>query len=274
MNTMELIRRRRSVRTFDGRALSPETLREILAFSEKQDNPYGIPIQWRLLDAGKQGLSSPVISGTETFLAGKMKRLPHAEEAFGYTFEKIILHLEAMGIGTTWIAGTMNRKAFEQAMALEADEVMPCVTPLGYPAERMSLKETLMRKGVRAESRMAFRELFFDGSFDRPLTEETAGPRREALEMVRLAPSAVNKQPWRVVIRGDAAHFYEKKGKGYISADGWDIQKIDMGIALYHYSLGMCEKTPDVRLMDRKPELDAPEGLTYIASIMTGEATA
>ena len=36
-------------------------------------------------------------------------------------------------------------------------------------------------------------------SFAEPLTEEEAGDYQFPLEMLRLAPSAVNKQPWRVV---------------------------------------------------------------------------
>ena len=84
---------------------------------------------------------------------------------------------------------------------------MPCVSPLGYPAKKMSLRETLMRKGVRADSRIGFRELFFDGSFDKPLKEEQAGELLEVLEAVRLAPSAVNKQPWRVVLLDDTDRY-------------------------------------------------------------------
>ena len=165
MNGMELIRHRRSVRTFDGNPLRREDAQELLRFSQSISTPYGIPITWKLLSAKEDGLSSPVIVGTDTYIAGKLKRQPHAEEAFGYAFEKLVLRAEAMGIGTTWIAGTMDRPAFEKAMQLNADEAMPCVSPLGYPAKRMSLRETMMRKGVRADSRMEWRELFFDRSF-------------------------------------------------------------------------------------------------------------
>ncbi len=235
MNGLELIRHRRSVRTFDGVPLRQEDAEKVLRFAERVETPFDIPITWKLLSAKEDGLSSPVIVGADTFIAGKLQRRPHAEEAFGYAFEKVVLYAESLGLGTTWIAGTMDRPAFERAMELKADEVMPCVSPLGYPSQRMSLRETLMRKGVHADSRRAFSELFFDGRFDRPLSEDT--PYRDALEMVRWAPSAVNKQPWRVVIDGPKAHFYEKKSKGFADAGGWDLQKVDMGIALYHFAV-------------------------------------
>ena len=265
MNNMELVRRRRSVRTFDGNPLRPEDGENLLRFAESIETPYGIPVTWKLLDAKEHGLSSPVIVGTETYIAGKLRKQPHAEEAFGYAFEKLVLYAESLGIGTTWIAGTMNRPAFEQAMGLQAEEVMPCVSPLGYPAEKMSLREVMMRKGVRADSRKAFSELYFAGDFGTPLPEDT--PYREALEMVRWAPSAVNKQPWRVVMDGSKAHFYEQKSKGYAEG-GWDLQKVDMGIALYHFALGMGEK---VRLEMADPGIPVPEATEYIATLTAEE---
>ena len=262
MKGLELIRRRRSVRTFDGTPLRPEDAEKLLRYAESIETPYGIPIAWKLLNAKEEGLSSPVIVGTDTYMAGKLRRQPHGEEAFGFAFEKLVLFAETLGIGTTWIAGTMNRAAFEKAMELQAGEVMPCVSPLGYPAEKMSLRETMMRKGVKADSRLPFSELFFDGSFDRPLAENT--PFKEALEMVRWAPSAVNKQPWRVVMDGKQAHFYEKKSKGYVDASGWDLQKVDMGIALCHYAMGREEKA---RLLIADPGIALPEGTSYVATL-------
>ena len=265
MNIFETIKHRRSVRTFDETALRPEDAQKILEFAEKLENPYDLPVTWKLLDAKRYGLSSPVIVGTDTYIAGKMRRAPHAEEAFGYTFEKVVLFAENLGVGTTWIAGTMNRDAFEKAMEVAEGEIMPCVSPLGYPAKKMSLRESVMRKGVKADKRFEFGELFFDGSFDKPLTREGAGRLVELLEAVSLAPSAVNKQPWRVVLCGEKAHFYEKQSRGYDNG-GWDIQKIDMGIALCHFELAAQALGLTVSFETADPKISAADGAGYIGS--------
>ena len=265
MSIFETIRKRRSVRTFDGAELRPEDGDRILEYAEKAENPYGIRIAWRLLDAKEYGLSSPVIMGTDTFIAGKMSRVPHAEEAFGYSFEEVVLYAETLGVGTTWIAGTMNRGAFEKAMQVSDGEVMPCISPLGYPAERMSLRESLMRRGIRADSRLDFGEVFFDGGFDRPLTREAAGTLSEVLETVRLAPSAANRQPWRVVCTADGVHFYKKGSRG-MDAGGWDIQKVDMGIALCHFALAGAEAGLQPVLTVEDPGLPCGGDMEYIAS--------
>ena len=265
MSMQELIRARRSVRTFDGTPLGKEDAERILSYAEKVENPYALPIQWKLLDRKTDRLSVPVIAGTDAYIAGKMRRAPHAEEAFGYTFEKVVLFAQSLGVGTTWIAGTMDRKGFEQAMGLAKGEVMPCVSPLGYPADKMSLRETLMRRGIKADTRLAFENLFFDGSFSRPLSPETAVELRPALEMVRLGPSAVNYQPWRAVVCGNRVHFYEKPGK--TGADnGWDIRKIDLGIALCHFELGAAESGLHPVFCVEDPGLPDAGELVYIAS--------
>ena len=271
MNILEAIKNRRSVRTFDGTDLSRNDAEKILNFAAKTGNPYGIPIEWRLLHAKEHGLSSPVIVGCDTYIAGKLRRVPHAEEAFGYTFEKVVLFAETIGVGTTWIAGTMNRDAFEKAMELSDGEVMPCVSPLGYPAKKMSLRESMMRKGIKADDRFPFGALFCDGSFDKPLTKEKAGDVAPALEAVRLAPSAVNRQPWRVVLTGDKAHFYEKRSRGY-DGGAWDIQKIDLGIALCHFESAAKELGFGTRFGISDPGLAAPADTVYTASFGFGKA--
>ena len=268
MRMQEQIRSRRSVRSFDGRKPDTDTLQEILHYAEGVKTPYGLPIEWRLLDAKAQGLSSPVITGTDCFIAGKLQRAPHAEEAFGYAFERVGLFARSLGIGSTWIAGTMDRAAFERAMDPRAGEVMPCVSPLGYPAAKMSLRESMMRRAVKADSRLPFEELFFAGGFETPLTAEKAGDLAEALELCRLAPSAVNRQPWRAVVCGAAVHFYEKHSKGFVTADGWDTQKIDLGIALCHFACAMEEKGRAYRFALEDPGLVHTPDTEYIASFL------
>ncbi len=266
MNTSELIRSRRSVRTFDKKSIDADTLSDILKYAEKAENPFGIPISWKLLSTEKDGVSSPVIVGTDTFIAGKIKRTDHSEEAFGYSFEKVVLYAQSLGIGTTWIGGTMNRAVFEKAMQLGDDEAMPCVSPLGYPAAKMSVRESMMRKGIKADTRLGFSELFFDGDLSRPLSPEKAADLSLPLEMVRLSPSAVNKQPWRIAVDGNKVHFYEKRSGGYVDKTGWDVQKIDIGIAMYHFVCGLEEIKKAYDLTVNDPGISHDSNTSYIAT--------
>lgn len=84
-----------------------------------------------------------------------------------------------------------------------------------------------------------------------------------ALEAVRIAPSAVNKQPWRIVKIGNDFHFYEKHTLGNRSGAEWDVQKIDMGIALYHF---MAVTNGQFSLAD--PKIEIPKDTEYIATVI------
>ncbi len=266
MNNIEaLVRGRRSVRTFEERTITEQDMSKLCSFMEKIDNPYNIPIGFKLLDSKKQRLSCPVVVGTDLYVGARVKKVPYLNEAVGYSFEALILYAQSLGIGTVWVGGTMDRAAFERAMELAEDEVMPCVSPLGYPAKKMSLREAMMRKGVKADDRMAFSNLFFDGSFDTPLTQERAGKLYQPLEMVRLAPSAVNKQPWRIVVTENAAHFYLKRAKGF-GGGTLDMQKIDIGIALCHFDLAAKETGLTLRFVQENPGITMQDGMEYIAS--------
>lgn len=255
---------RKSVRTYDGKGLSEEHRKDLEAYMKELPNPFDIPVRFTLLDGKKLGLSSPVLSGEEWYVAGMVEKKPYADVAFGYSFEKLVLYAWTLGIGTVWIGGTMKRENFEKAAGLKEGEMMPCVSPLGYPAKR-SMKENMMRKGVGADNRIAPEKLFFDGEWDKPLT--VPAEMKDVLEAVRWAPSAVNKQPWRIVVKDGACHFYEKKDKGYVHEATGDLQKIDLGIALCHF-VEMHELMGKAcRISISDPGITIPTDAEYIASV-------
>ena len=70
----EMIRKRKSVRSFDGRALKSEDREALDQFIRSDTNPFDVPVDFRLLEAKANGLSSPVIVGTDLYLAAKVKR--------------------------------------------------------------------------------------------------------------------------------------------------------------------------------------------------------
>jgi len=265
-NIGEVVRARRSVRTFEDTPLSAEHIEKLSAFMREAANPFGEAVEFRLLDAAEHGLSSPVVVGSSLYFAGKIARSPMADVAFGYSFESVVLYAQSLGIGTVWIGGTFNRDDFERAVEKGEGELMPCASPLGYPAKKMSIRESMMRKGVGADSRVPFETLFFSGSFDVPLDKKKAGALAEPLELVRLAPSAVNRQPWRVVVGDDMVHFYLKRAKGFTPNPAGDMQRVDLGIALCHFALGAETAGLTLGFEVNDPQIPAEKDIEYIAS--------
>ncbi len=265
---LELVKSRRSVRTFDGKKPENAAIDELKTYADSIVNPYGISVRFTFLDAEENKLSSPVLSGEKLYVSAMTGKGEHAEEAYGYAFQDLLMYAHKMGLGTVWIGGTMPRDKFESTSGLSEYEIMPCISPLGYVSKKMSIKETMMRKGVKADNRYDFEELFFAGNFDTPLTKGRAMEAGicDALESVRLAPSAVNKQPWRIVVSGKAAHFYVKHDKGFTTPD-YDIQKIDLGIVLFNFEQELLEegRKPEFEVND--PGIAVPSNVDYIATI-------
>ena len=99
MDMMELIRTRKSVRTFDGKAVTENDIKKLTEYIKTITNPYDIPVEFVLLDAKEHGLSSPVIQRENLYVAGKVPLTEHCAEAFGYSFERLVLYTWSLGIG-------------------------------------------------------------------------------------------------------------------------------------------------------------------------------
>ncbi len=153
---LELVKTRRSVRTFDGNAPEPSVIEALAAFAQDINNPFSGNIRFKFLNAEDHNLSSPVLAGEKFYVSAMAKKGEQAELAYGYAFEALLMQAHKMGLGTVWIGGTMPREKFEKASGLTDSEFMACVSPLGTAANKMSVKETLMRKGVKANSRFDF----------------------------------------------------------------------------------------------------------------------
>jgi hypothetical protein len=176
-----------------------------------------------------------VILGAPSFVAAAVEQGSQAMEQLGYVFEQLVLFLTSLGLGTCWLAGTFRRSAFATALHLEGNEILPVVTPLGYPSRIRGPLDMLIKPIPALKRREPWRSLFFDGDFSRPLDRTGAGPFSVPLEMVRLAPSASNKQPWRVLKEGDRFLFFLARDQAYRQRYEFDVQKIDMGIAMLHF---------------------------------------
>lgn len=244
----DVIRARKSVRTYKTAALKVEDKEKLQAYAAAVKGPFGTPLRLELLEnreiektsGGKLGTYG-VIKGASCYIAAVTETQDKSLEELGYCLEKVVLYGASLGIGTCWLGGTFKKSQFAEQVRLREKEFLPIVTPIGYPAEKRGMVESLMRRAAGSDHRKPWEELFFIEDFSHPLGKAEAGTAAEALEMVRLAPSASNKQPWRIVKQGAAYHFYLQHAKGYGSSMGFDMQKIDMGIAMCHFEMTLAE---------------------------------
>lgn len=244
---IELIKTRTSSRSYDERELDAASLQELKGYIEEINQQKQIKARFQLVqnnstDAGKSKKLGTYgfISGAHSFLVGIADKDEKDTVTFGYLFEKIVLCTTDLGIQTCWLGGTFKKGDFEQNVSLSGNEIIPIVSPIGYKKEKPRAFESAMRAVIGADKRKPWSELFYETDGSVPLTENSAAQYAVPLEMVRLGPSASNKQPWRVVRGENAFHFFLCRTKGYGVA-GFDIQKNDCGIAKCHFELSANE---------------------------------
>lgn len=270
-NIEKAVRDRYSVRNYDNkRKLTQEIRDKITSYAESLDNPLGpkIRIQWIEKSASSKGEklgTYGIIKGASTYIGVTVPDGEYAPEAVGYDFEKIVLYAQSLGLGTCWLGGTFNRSGFTKVMDIKENELFPILSPIGYPAGKLSLTERIMRKAVKADDRLPWDNMFFLNDFNTPLHEGDAGELNYPLEMVRLAPSAVNRQPWRIVVCGDYVHFYEKHFSP-VEPGSVDMHRIDVGIAICHFQLAAEEQGMAGYFERKNHEIDFDENLSYIAT--------
>ncbi len=279
-SVIEMIARRVSCRSFDGRPLDPEdagSLRQ--ALTEIPRTPFGSRVRFALLDldGGSPGQARlgtyGVIRGARTFIAGTVTAGARAMEDFGHAMETMILRATERGIGTCWLGGTFSRSGFAAAMNLAEDEILPAVTPVGYPAGKRTLTDRIFRFTASSDRRLPWGDLFFSETWDRPLDRDEAGPWTPVLECVRLAPSASNKQPWRILRRGADHHLFLKRTPRYGDLPGGiRLQNIDLGIAMCHFEAASRELGIDGKWVAEAPPPEVP-GLEYIVTWKEAPAT-
>ena len=160
------------------------------------------------------------------FIADERGSFP--DQHIGFTGEGAILEATRLGLDTCWIGGFFSADKVRRVVDLADGERIYSVSPLGHARDSISGTEKAMRRMAGSKKRKCIEELA-PGIGDTWPQWAIA-----AVETARLAPSAVNRQPWRfrfedggLVIAKDSAMETPKVTK-----------RLDCGIAMLHAELG------------------------------------
>jgi nitroreductase len=250
--TIETIKKRISCRAYKHDPLTDSDRQKLKDFLSKNvGTPFGNSVRFELVDLGEKEHDEiktlgtyGIIKGAKTFIAGAVSKGNLALEDFGYCMEKNILAATYLGLGTCWLGGTFDRSASASRINKRENEVVPAITPVGYPTDKKSIMDSTIRFFAKSNSRKGWEELFFDGDISSSLTRTAAGKYELPLDCVRIGPSASNKQPWRIIKEKgkEVCHFYLSRTPGYAEKyPGVSLQDIDMGIAMCHFEAAIRE---------------------------------
>lgn len=268
IDVKKAVQDRVSIRSYEERSLTKEDKSKLMDFNASLTNPFGVDVKVQYIskDKGAEDVqlgTYGTIRGAKDFLAITVKDQPYAMEAVGYQFENLVLYATDMGLGTVWLAGTFNRKDFKNVIEISDEDLFPCICPVGYPGQKRSFIEKITRVSLGSKKRKEWDKLFFLDDFSKSLTKEDAGRYTDALDMLRLAPSATNAQPWAVVKEGDKFHFFCNY-KNSINNDVKKIKHLDLGIALSHFHQTAMSDGLNGKLEVADIDFDVPENMHYI----------
>ncbi len=260
----KLIRQRYSCRQYDPGKTSAEAFTRLDNYIHNLPvGPFNAPSRFRLVLAGGvdrrglQGLGTyGAIKNSPGFVIGVTGQSAMDLEDFGFRMEMIVLKAADLDLGTCWLGGSFTRSTFSKKADVTENEVLPAVCSVGFPSVVKTEEQVeQLRKRYDREA------LFFDEDFKTPLSPEGAGGYADPLEMVRLAPSARNCQPWRIVRSGEKWHFFLQRTKSYhefvvpLITGMVDLQRVDMGIAMSHFEMAAREVGLSGSWVVRDPEI-------------------
>jgi len=282
----DIIRQRYSCRTYLEQPIEPDLRQQISGYiAGLGAGPFGGRARFELIAAEEEDRKSlrrlgtyGFIKGATGFLVGVTADREQKLEDFGWLMERLVLHVTDLGLGSCWLGGTFTRSSFAQKISAQSNEFMPTVVSVGYIAPTPRAVERLIRRGGNFNRRLSHDRLFFAERFGAALPLSEAGEYALPLEMVRLAPSASNRQPWRIIRQADGWHFYLRRTPGYRESKlnrlfaKADLQRIDMGIAMCHFELTARELGLQGEWSKDDPGLELPDELTtYSATWVSSE---
>ena len=233
-----VIEKRRSRRRFDpDLPIAPETL----AALEKACNQFTpfTSARSRLVTESCENVFKGIIGsygkvkGTQTFIAfiGDMDD-EFVQEKVGYTGEAIILEATALGLNTCWVAGFFKPEVVTSLIEVNKNEQVLAVTPVGYSREHEPWEEKLMSRFGRSHNRLPLSRLV------RGLPEEQWPDWVNiSLKAARLAPSAVNRQPWGFNVQGEGITVFVRTGGPEFNVS----KRLDCGIAMLHLEVAAID---------------------------------
>ena len=238
MDRMQMIFRRKSVRSYTGEPVSAELLGEIYALPLTPLYPE-IAVRWEIVGRNQVKCLCPWT--TPQVITIYSEETDGYLENVGFLFQQLELQLQAMGLGVCWLGmGRLN-----QASVPQADDNLRFVIMLafGHP------KGDALRPDAESFKR-------------KPMTAISDQPDSR-LEPARLAPSSVNSQPWYFLHDGDMIHVFCAYS-GILGRSLSEMNRIDIGIALSH--LWICN-TDNFRFFrtETPPSL---RGYGYIGTII------
>jgi hypothetical protein len=243
-NLFEAIFKRKSIRKYDLTPLDDKLLLEIEAFISKVEPLYN-NIKTEIRIVAKDGVNILVPVKAPHYLVMTSEKKEGYLTNAGYMLEQVNLFLSTNDIGSCFLGMAQPTKATKKSSKFEF-VIALALGNAAEPLHRTDVSE-FKRKSILQISNIIGND--------------------QLLEPVRLAPSAINSQPWFFTGGNEVINSYCVK-PNIIKAIVYEkMNKIDMGIALCHITVTAKHLDKQIEFIyDKTAEGSYPKGYYYIAT--------
>ncbi len=217
MTTMELIRQRHSVRSFQARKIEPEKIAKLNGRIDAINAETGLHIQFMDSADGVYGSLISRFAGwrnVPSYLALVGPQSETLEETCGYYGEQLVLLAQELGLNTCW-AGMVRSKYVKAQVG--PGEALVITIAVGYGSDAGRPHKS---KDLQAVTEVSgnMPEWF-----------------RAGAESALLAPTALNQQKFLIRLLPDGSVSLQPNGKG-------PFVNVDLGIVKYHFEAASGRK--------------------------------
>ena len=148
-------------------------------------------------------------------------------ENSGYVGERLILKAKDLGIDSCWIT-FKNSKLIKEKLNISSDKEITGIIALGY-------EDDINSKNKATSERLGVEEIVFMDEWGNSANVDELEERYllDAFFYARMAPSSLNKQPWRFIIDGGKVILAVKKDDFTTDYEA----RINTGIAMLYFNL-------------------------------------
>jgi nitroreductase len=258
---------RRSVRSFERKAIDPIIIESLKNFVEKIEVPFPhcieiIFFKTRENNQLANNLKKPPEDGVAFVTqSNNIKNI----SALGFIGELLILYAQGLGISSCWFGHYIldeiehivpnidiikeNRPRVGYCDKLIDGKHAICISPLGYfKSDGIRLIDRIT-SSTMSFKRKTLNELLLN-VHETSLSES----KKFALDLARKAPSAANTQHWRFEIGFDEKSVRIKRLEGF-KHFRWEHDEVDIGICAAHFWIGLMIQNIKCEIMQIE-ELD------------------
>ncbi len=264
MNRYDALLHRKSTRRYAAETVPADTLRQV----REQQRPVNLlfpeaPLSVEVVEEGDR-VSRGFVGGlgknkAPHFIVLSGKPAPGLRTNAGFVGERMIISLTERGLATCWQGGPVKQAALPGLIDTDHGHELAAIIAFGKPVSPTDY----LRPDPNRIARKPLHDLMLDNTLDQHW--------RPLLEAARIAPSALNGQPWRFVSDSGALHCFIKPPGSFVTRKFLGaIREVDAGIAVCHLAEAAAHHGRSVAFK-QLPGIER-EGFMYVISMREKEA--